>query len=219
MAARPNTKTSTRVRRPSDEVRRLLVDAAAHVFTTKGFAEATADDIAAEAGVARSAIWKHFSDKADLFGAAVLLPFVEFLESYTAAYDDQDWDDVEITKAIVGMFYDSCVAHREALAGIAVSGRELDETTLERLEQEFDRFFAEVMRTTEFEAVERGWVPTEGLGLTMRLLFGAVAAAVVFDRPLISSAESIPNRDQVIDHTARLFLYGATLDPDVSRAG
>ena len=210
---------STRSRRPTAEVRRLLVEAAACVFTEKGFAATTADDIAAEAGVARSAIWRHFEDKSDLFGAAVLHPFVEFLENYSVAYEQSSWDDIEITRTIVELFYDSCVAHREALIGVAVAGSSLDEETRRRLEAQFDRFFGEIMRTTSLEADRRGWVPQEGLALTMRILFGAVAAIVLLDEPLLSSDPDQPPRDAVIDHVARLFLYGARLKPVQPRLG
>jgi AcrR family transcriptional regulator len=208
---------TARTRRPTAEVRRLLIEAAERVFTAKGFAATTADDIAAEAGVARSAIWRHFTDKADLFGAAVLLPFVEFLENYTVAYDIQNpqWGDFEITRTIVELFYDSCIAHREALVGAAVSGHELDSATLAQLEEQFDRFFAEIMRTTSVEATRRGWVPQEGLALTMRLLFGTIASVVVFDRPLVPGGAGVsPSRDELINHVTRVFLYGARLTRD-----
>ncbi|WP_084163524.1 TetR/AcrR family transcriptional regulator [Mycobacterium triplex] len=207
---------AARSRRSTAQVRQLLVDAAARVFTAKGYASATADDIAAEAGVARSAIWRHFTDKADLFGAAVLQPFAEFLENYTTAYDIKNpkWGDFEITRTIVELFYDSCTAHREALVGVAVAGHELDTASLARLEAQFDRFFAEIMRTTSLEAQRRGWVPQVGLGLTMRLLFGTIASIVVFDHPLVPSGDDKPTRDEVIDHVTRVFLYGARLAKD-----
>src|SRR5581483_588862 len=202
LRVRGNTlrRMEARVRRPTAEVRRLLVHAAARVFTEKGFAATTADDIAAEAGVARSAIWRHFDDKADLFGAAVLQPFVEFLESYSAAYEANSWDDIEITRTIVELFYDSCVAHREALIGVAVAGSALDDATRTRLEAQFNRFFGEIMRTTSIEADRRGWVPQAGLGLTMRILFGAVVSIVLLEDPLLSSDPELPPRDAVIDH-------------------
>ncbi|TAM65656.1 TetR family transcriptional regulator [Mycobacterium sp.] len=207
---------AARTRRSTAEVRHLLVDAAARVFTAKGYASTTADDIAAEAGVARSAIWRHFTDKADLFGAAVLQPFMEFLENYTVAYDIKNpkWGDFEITRTIVEMFYDSCTAHREALVGVAVVGHELDSATLAGLDEQFDRFFAEIMRTTSIEAHRRGWVPQAGLGLTMRLLFGTIASIVVFDHPLVPSGSDKPSRHEVIDHVTRVFLYGARLAKD-----
>lgn len=187
------------------------MEAAETVFKEKGFAATTADDIAAEAGVARSAIWRHFTDKADLFGAAVLAPFLEFVETYSAAYDANDWDDLEITRTIVELFYDSCMAHRQALVSIAAASEELDADAVARLEEQFDRFFDEVMRTTSLEADRRGWVPQEGLALTMRLLFGAVAAVVVFDRPLLPQGPERPSRDELVDHLVRVFLYGARL--------
>ncbi|AFC53184.1 hypothetical protein OCQ_16720 [Mycobacterium paraintracellulare] len=197
-------------------MRQLLVEAAERVFSAKGFAAATADDIAKEAGVARSAIWRHFDDKADLFGAAVLQPFVEFLENYRVAYDtsNPEWGDYEITRTIVELFYDSCVEHRHAIARIAVAGEDLDASTMTRLEEHFDRFFDEIMRTTAIQAERRGWVPRTGLEQTMRLLFGSIAAIVIFDRPIIFSQATLADRDGVVDHVTRLFLYGARLSRD-----
>lgn len=205
-----------RSRRNTAEVRALLIDAAERVFSAKGFAAATADDIAAEAGVARSAIWRHFDDKSDLFGAAVLQPFAEFLENYRVAYDTNNpaWGDYEITRTIVELFYDSCLVHRHAIARIATAGDDLDATTMARLEEHFDRFFDEIMRTTAVQARRRGWVPQSGLEQTMRLLFGSIAAIVIFDRPIIFSRETSVDRDEVIDHVTRLFLYGARLTRD-----
>ncbi len=70
------------------------------------------------------------------------------------------------------------------------------------------------MRTTSIEATRRGWVPQEGLALTMRLLFGTIASVVVFDRPLVAGGGANPSRDEVIDHVTRVFLYGARLAKD-----
>lgn len=204
-----------RSRRNTAEVRALLISAAERVFSDKGFAAATADDIAAEAGVARSAIWRHFDDKSDLFGAAVLQPFVEFLENYRLAYDTNNpaWGDYEITRTIVELFYDSCLVHRHAIARIAVAGDDLDDVTMVRLEEQFDRFFDEIMRTTAIQAERRGWVPQSGLEHTMRVLFGSIAAIVIFDRPIIFSRKVPFDRDEIVDHVTRLFLYGARLSP------
>jgi AcrR family transcriptional regulator len=190
-----------RSRRNTAEVRELLIGAAERVFSAKGFAAATADDIAKEAGVARSAIWRHFDDKSDLFGAAVLQPFVEFLENYRVAYDtnNPNWGDYEITRTIVELFYDSCLVHRHAIARIATAGDDLDAMTMARLDEHFDWFFDEIMRTTAIQARRRGWVPHSGLEQTMRLLFGIIAAIVVFDRPIIFSRKTSVDRNDVID--------------------
>jgi AcrR family transcriptional regulator len=53
--------------RRREHTRNLLLDAAEEVFTAKGFEGASLDEIADTAGYTRGAIYKHFSDKADLF--------------------------------------------------------------------------------------------------------------------------------------------------------
>lgn len=46
--------------------RRLVIDAAADLLTTEGFANLTIDAIAARSGVARSTIYRHWPDRAEL---------------------------------------------------------------------------------------------------------------------------------------------------------
>jgi AcrR family transcriptional regulator len=61
--------TRAAVHRPSrrDEV----VDAAIAVFSRRGFVDASVADVAAEAGVAITAVYYHFAGKDDLYGAAI----------------------------------------------------------------------------------------------------------------------------------------------------
>ena len=49
--------------------RPLLLDAAERVFGRVGFAAARMDDVAAEAGVAKGLLYRHFVSKEELFGA------------------------------------------------------------------------------------------------------------------------------------------------------
>jgi AcrR family transcriptional regulator len=53
-------------RRPRD-VRRRLLDAAMEVFTRDGFHAATLDDVAAEAGLTKGAVYSNFTGKRELF--------------------------------------------------------------------------------------------------------------------------------------------------------
>lgn len=48
-----------------------MLDAAAHVMRTRGLARATTKEIAKEAGFSEAALYKHFSDKTDLFLAVL----------------------------------------------------------------------------------------------------------------------------------------------------
>jgi TetR/AcrR family acrAB operon transcriptional repressor len=63
--------------------RNRILDAAEHVFFDKGVAHTSLADIAQQAGVTRGAIYWHFENKVDLFGAMlerVLLPIDELLK-------------------------------------------------------------------------------------------------------------------------------------------
>ena len=60
--------------RPSDaaapgDSRRRILDAAARCFARKGFAQASLDEVAAEAGLTKGAVYWHFTGKNDLFFA------------------------------------------------------------------------------------------------------------------------------------------------------
>jgi AcrR family transcriptional regulator len=53
-----------------DATRRALVDAAVALFTEKGFAGISTTEIVRRAEVTRGALYHHFTDKEELFGAA-----------------------------------------------------------------------------------------------------------------------------------------------------
>jgi AcrR family transcriptional regulator len=55
-----------------DERRAQLVQAAAHAFRRGGFAATSLDDVAAEAGVTKMIIYRHFDSKSDLYRAVLL---------------------------------------------------------------------------------------------------------------------------------------------------
>lgn len=67
-------ETSPAVRTPvlSAEKRQAMMDAAAHLFLQKGFSGTSLDDIAADAGVSKQTVYKHFTDKDQLFREIVL---------------------------------------------------------------------------------------------------------------------------------------------------
>jgi TetR/AcrR family acrAB operon transcriptional repressor len=73
------------------ETRTRILDAAERVFSRRGVSRTSLDDVARAAGVTRGAIYWHFKDKADLFGAMlgrVALPMEEMLERTSEAAGD-----------------------------------------------------------------------------------------------------------------------------------
>jgi AcrR family transcriptional regulator len=66
-----------------------IVQAAYRVFSEKGFAAAKLDDIAAEAGVSKGALYLYFETKQDIFGAVIreaVAPNIGALETMADAF-------------------------------------------------------------------------------------------------------------------------------------
>ena len=91
------------VRRTKDEAlatRAALLDAAERVFCENGVTRATLGDVATAAGVTRGAIYWHFRDKAELFGAMcdrATLPMQSRLEAAAACEGD---DAIETLRGV-----------------------------------------------------------------------------------------------------------------------
>ncbi|MEJ2867163.1 TetR family transcriptional regulator [Actinomycetospora sp. OC33-EN08] len=66
----------------TEATRRALLDAAARLFTERGFAKTSLDDVAADARVTKGAIYHHFSSKTGLF--EVLFDELELTENTAA---------------------------------------------------------------------------------------------------------------------------------------
>jgi len=80
-----------RTRKEALETRGRILDAAERVFSRRGVSRTSLDDVARAAGVTRGAIYWHFKDKADLFGAMlarVALPMEEMLQRTSEAAGD-----------------------------------------------------------------------------------------------------------------------------------
>ncbi len=75
------TVQSTRSTRPADR-RRQLIEHAAELFVQRGYPHVSMADIARAAGVTAPSLYRHFADKQDLLGAAVLAG-VDDLETCT----------------------------------------------------------------------------------------------------------------------------------------
>ena len=65
-----------RTKEEAEETRQILLKAALTIFSQKGYAATTLEDVAKEAGVTRGAIYWHFGSKAELYAA--------LLEEYSA---------------------------------------------------------------------------------------------------------------------------------------
>ena len=76
--------------RPKDLGKRAaILDAAKRLFATEGFAGASMDQIAAEAGVSKLTVYSHFGDKDSLFSEAIQAKCVEMMPDELFVTDNE----------------------------------------------------------------------------------------------------------------------------------
>jgi AcrR family transcriptional regulator len=78
----------------SDALARTLQDAAARRFAQDGYASVALDDVAADAGVTRGAVYHHFGSKEGLFRAVLQAAHLQVGEAVAAAAEKagEPWD-------------------------------------------------------------------------------------------------------------------------------
>jgi len=203
-----------RPRRTTEEVRRLILDAAGPVFRHKGFALATMDDIAAEAGVAVSVIYRQYGTKSELFQEAVLQPFVDFVHEFSTAWQKQreePWTEQRLMREFIADLYDNLRDHKDALIGLIAANGTLDARTEKEMDKLLRRMYADVKEMGAAEAQRRGWFPAENMEVTVRLVVAMVTAVAAFDRMFLTGRRL--SRERLIDHMTALALYGLRLEP------
>lgn len=110
------TQGQPRWRRRKEARPAEIVAAALEVFAQKGFAGARLDDIAAQAGVSKGALYLYFETKEDLFRAVVrdaVAPDFDAIETAALAYDG---DFAPLARQFIGAV--SHVAATRALGGV-----------------------------------------------------------------------------------------------------
>jgi AcrR family transcriptional regulator len=199
-----------RTRRSTAEVQRLILEAATSVFERKGYALTTTDDIAAEAGVARSVMFRHFTSKAELFRAAELQPFIDLVTTFRESLEaqvDELWDEERLMRTVVEIVYDSFRSHRNGV--LAIAGMHTLEAEAHREAQAvMNRTFSDVAALSAEHNRRRGWPPQHNLELSIRMVIGMVAAMSVLDPLFVPQGRRRPSRSQLIDHLTTVALHG-----------
>jgi AcrR family transcriptional regulator len=201
-------------RRSSAEVRQLLLGAAGRVFTAKGYARATVDEIADAAGVSMSVAFRHFPTKGDLFREALLEPFSESMRTFADSWQrsfTEPIDEMQVMRELVTDLYDSIHGHEDAVKGLITVEDSLDEQTAGEIAAALDQIFDQLHQIAEQEAQRRGWFSGAETELTSRLLFCMVTSTVVYRRWYLPSGRDKVSRTRLIEHMTKLMLYGLRL--------
>lgn len=100
-----------------------LIDTAITLFTEKGFAHTSNDDIATAAGVTRGALYHHFADKRDLFIAAFrrLQEGIETASRKVGSFS-KDADPIEVFIKGCRLYLDVCSRDRAVVRIMLLDG-------------------------------------------------------------------------------------------------
>ncbi|SFI87500.1 transcriptional regulator, TetR family [Amycolatopsis sacchari] len=157
----------------SESTRSALVDSAVELFTKRGYAGTSLDEVAKRARVTKGALYHHFSGKQALFEAA-------FAQVESAVFGrleeimrgpEPPWE-----RALAGLreFISSCLDpsyQRIAIhEGPVVMG-------WERWREAEDRASFGLIRSSLEDLIEAGEVDSVPVEITARLLFGALSSA------------------------------------------
>jgi AcrR family transcriptional regulator len=199
----------TRRRRPSTEVRRLLVEEASRQFTERGYAATTMKDLSAATDVAISVLYHHFPSKADLLREAVLLPFVNLVDHVGANWEslqDRPWKETELIRSFIVDLYEGLFAHRGALLTLIAARSELDEGMQAEINRALRRMFLELRAITE-ESRAHGWRPSEHIEIQIRLLVTLVAGSALLG-DLFLPEKVVGSRDGLVDEMTEFVRRG-----------
>jgi AcrR family transcriptional regulator len=149
-------------------VEAALLEVARELFDEQGFQATTTMEISKRADVSERLIFSKFGNKAGLFNAAVLEPFVEVVAAYLDAWlnDPRATTPEQRFDYLVNGLYDLARKHRKALiTALAenINGASVQQSMFDKLARSFQRMAS---------------VPHEYRGLDVPALVGALVGMV-----------------------------------------
>lgn len=164
-----------RLRRTTEEIRRLILDSARQCFAERGFAGAATRQIAERAGVAEPLLFKNFGSKAALFEEAVIAPFNARFDAYLESLAQEPEGRERRSAQFVHIAYPFLRDNAELLQALVRSGSDIATGPLGGLHEYFERS-ATTMRA---QYARRGWETDVEPELLVRYAFGMLAGAVL----------------------------------------
>jgi AcrR family transcriptional regulator len=176
---RRHPPTAKRTRRTRDDILNRIVSAAREEFNRSGFSGATTAAIARRADVTEAQLFRYFGSKANLFRETIFKPvdrhFTHFMNQHLPEMRKAS-DNVEMTDLYATELQSFIREHSGMLASLVIaqtyeSGN--DRTGIDSLATYFER--AAAMMSLRLK--DRAQVDPK---LTVRVVFGAVLASVMF---------------------------------------
>jgi len=191
-----------------------VLQAAHRLFTAHGYHGTSTQQIAKEAGVGESVIFRNFGSKAELFETAIAKPFTDFVDKWAARWDVDvaaNADPTEITRSFVTGFYTLATEHRDVLHTlIAARLKGGDRALAEVAARVSDRLAGRlgVMEQVLLHQAEARQLRGLDTPVSVAMTVGSVLSLALLDDWLFPPHRRRPGKARQLDEATQMLLYG-----------
>jgi len=198
---------SSAVETKGDRTRASLIEAAYHLFNSKGYHATSMRDIADEAGLALGGIYNHFQSKEDIFAAMLLErhPFLEILPELQAA----EGDTVEALAHDAARRMISKLEARPLFLNLIFI--EVVEFKSKHVPQLFEVFFPPMLQFAQRFQSLAGLRPDLPLPVIVRSFIGLFFSYVITDM-LIGRQLPMGGAPEVFENFVSIYLHGILVE-------
>ncbi|CQD17640.1 TetR family transcriptional regulator [Mycobacterium lentiflavum] len=203
-------------RRGAEEIRHLVLQAAHRLFSERGYHGTTTRQIADEAGVGESVLFRNFGSKAELFETTIVAPFSDFVNHWATTWNvrmTSQTDPAEIARSFVKGFYGLADEHQELFRTLMAARVKGGEPVLAEVAARVSAKLADNLRTVRLVLTEHGAARhfrELDAPVTVALSVGSVLSLVLLDDWLFPSDQRRPGRSRQIEEAVQMLLYGVT---------
>lgn len=198
---------ATRVarRRTTEEVRRLILDAAGELFAANGYEETRSKDIADRAGVQERLLFRNFESKAGLFHAAMVEPLRAVVAEYVSAWTVEPGESEpadRIARLVTGL-YDFALRNKKALRSVLSGPEENGRSPAHHLA---DQIATALHASLDLDAIEN--YDLDGQALLIDVC-GMAFGVALLDDLLIPQGTRRPSRRRLLNEMIALSVHGS----------
>jgi AcrR family transcriptional regulator len=206
------SRTTSRRRRSSQEVREKILEIARKLFDERGYEATTTMQIAQEAGISERLIFSHFGTKEELFNAAVITPFASVIRSYMettlSRTRHSNWED-RIDYFVRGL-YDLAMEHRTALLTALEATSSQDGSPHGDVFDYLARSFQDMLLVVEpSEEYREDYDAKASLAAFVGMVFGVA----LLEDLIFPAGARRPSRQRLIDEMRKTTLVGVMRHP------
>lgn len=194
----------------------MILATATKLFTERGYAQTSMRDIAAEASMSLSVLYRQFENKDDLFSATLLAPFLKSFEEFAAAWSSQlesPWGDEQLIGEFVRDLYLNLTENRQLLITLLAAGESDESNLLQQTEASLTASLTDLQVMAAHEADRRHWFKREQVAVSNSLMLALVTGLVLI-RPLLTQTP-VEDDEAMIKAATRLAMYGMSMSPGV----